>query len=132
MDIVSLPVELDKKRLDSKYRLVAVAAQRARELSLGAKAKIQTKSKKVTSIAVEETIGNNLEFLTGEEARKAKEEAKKFDYKKFLEEKRREGAPEDLSELEKDLRIYLNEKESGDKRALEDLFPERSSEGAEE
>ncbi len=129
MDLISLPAELDKKKIDGKYRLAAIAAQRARELSLGAKAKLQTKAKKVTTVAIEEALSGSLEFLTGEEARKAKEEAKKFDYKRLLEEKRREGAPEDLSELERDLKIYLHEREAGeDKKALEELFTEKPEE----
>jgi DNA-directed RNA polymerase subunit omega len=129
MDLISLPAELDKKKIDGKYRLAAIAAQRARELSLGAKPKLQSKAKKVTTVAIEEALNGTLEFLTGEEARKAKEEAKKFDYKRLLEEKRREGAPEDLSELERDLKIYLHEKEAGeDKKALEELFTEKPEE----
>ncbi len=128
MDLISLPVELDKKKIDGKYRLAAIAAQRARELSLGAKAKVQTKAKKVTTVAIEEALNGTLEFLVGEEARKAKDEAKKFDYKRLLEEKRREGAPEDLSELEKDLKIYLHEKETEERKALEELFTEKIEE----
>lgn len=128
MDLISLPAELDKKKIDGKYRLAAIAAQRARELSLGAKPKVHAKAKKVTTIAIEEAISGNLEFLVGEEARKAKEEAKRFDYKRLLEEKRKEGASEDLSELEKDLKIYLHEKEAEDKKALEELFIERTEE----
>lgn len=128
MDIISLPVEFDNKKIDGRFRLVTIAAQRARELALGAKPKVQTKGKKITTIAIEEAISGKLEFLVGEEARKSQEEAKKFDYRKLLEERRREGAPEDLSELEKDLKIYLHERETEEKADLERLF----SEGAEE
>jgi len=128
MDLISLPAEVDKKKIDGKYRLATIAAQRARELSLGAKPKIQTKAKKVTTVAIEEAISGSLEFLMGDEARKAREEAKKFDYRRLLEEKRREGAHEDLSELEKDLKIYLHEKETDDKKALEELFAEKGEE----
>lgn len=128
MDIISLPVEFDNKKIDGRFRLAIIAAQRARELALGAKPKIQTKGKKVTTIAIEEAINGKLEFLVGEEARKSQEEAKKFDFRKLLEERRREGAPEDLSELEKDLKIYLHERETEEKAELDRLF----SEGAEE
>jgi len=128
MDLISLPAELDKKKIDGKYRLATIAAQRARELSLGAKPKIQTKAKKVTTIAIEEAINGTLEFLVGDEAKKAKEEAKKFDYRRLLEEKRREGVHEDLSELEKDLKIYLHEKETDEKKAFEELFAEKREE----
>ncbi len=128
MDIVSLPAEIDKKKIDGRFRLASIAAQRARELSLGAKSKVPSKAKKVTTVAIDEAINGTLEFLIGEEARKAREEAKKFDYKRLLEERRREGAPEDLSELEKDLKIYLHEKETEDKKALEELFTEKTEE----
>lgn len=128
MDIISLPIEFDNKKIDSRFRLAIIAAQRARELALGAKPKIQSKGKKVTTIAIEEAISGSLEFLVGEEARKSHEEAKKIDYRRLLEEKRREEAPEDLSELEKDLKIYLHEKETEGKGKLERIF----SEGTEE
>lgn len=132
MDIISLPVEIDMKKIDGRYRLVMIASQRAKELSVGVKPKIQTKSKKVTAIAIEEAAQGKLEFLVGEEAIKAREEAKKFDYRRLLEEKRREATPEELTELEKDLKVYLHEKETMDKKALEELFGEKQEEGIEE
>lgn len=132
MDIISLPVEIDKKKIDGRYRLVTIASQRAKELSIGVKPKIQTKSRKVTAIAIEEAAMGKLEFLVGEEAIKAKEEAKKFDYRRLLEEKRREATPEELTELEKDLKVYLHEKETMDKKALEEIFGEKQEEGIEE
>jgi DNA-directed RNA polymerase subunit omega len=121
MDIISLPVDYDKKKIESRYRLVAIAAQRARELSLGATQKIQTKAKKVTTTALLEAISGNIEFITGEEAVIAREKAEKIDYKKLIEEKRK--PIEDLSELEKDLKVYLHEKGATEK-ALEELFAE--------
>jgi hypothetical protein len=83
-------------------------------------------------LALEETISNTVEFLTGEEAKKAKEEAQRFDYRKLLEEKKREVSGEDLTEFEKDLKVYLHEKEAIDKKALEGLFGEKREEGTEE
>jgi DNA-directed RNA polymerase subunit omega len=131
MNIISLPVEVDKKSIDGRFRLTSMASQRARELALGAKPKIATKSKKVTTIALEEALSGSLEFLVGEEAKQARQEAKKFDYRKLLEEKRREGAAEDLSELERDLKVYLHEKGADDRKALEDLFSEKPEDPAE-
>lgn len=132
MDIISLPVELDEKKIDGRYRLVMIAAQRAKDLSFGAKPKIQTKSRKVTTIAIEEAVQDRLEFVVGEEAKTAIEEAKKFDYRRMLEDKKKEATPEELTDLEKDLKVYLHEKETLDKKALEELFGERQEEGAEE
>ena len=132
MDIISLPVEYDHNKIDGKYRLVAIASQRAKSLSLGAKPKVQTKSRKITTIAIEEAAKGLLEFITGEEARKAREEASKFDYRKLLEESRKMAAAEDLTELEKDLKVYLHERETKDKKAFDELFSEKKEEETEE
>jgi DNA-directed RNA polymerase subunit omega len=132
MDIISLPVDYDRDKIDARFRIIAIASQRAKELAVGAVPKVRTKAKKITTVALEETTQNMVEFLVGEEAKKAKEDAKKFDYRKLLEEKKREMAGEDLTEFEKDLKVYLHEKETLDKRALEGLFGEKREEGAEE
>jgi len=55
------------------------------------------------------------------EAAVAREQAEKMDFKKMIEDKRR--PMEDLSDLEKDLKVYLHEKEATEK-ALEELFIE--------
>jgi DNA-directed RNA polymerase subunit omega len=132
MDIISLPIEYDADKLDGRFRIIAIASQRAKELAVGAQPKVTTKARKISTISLEETIADTLEFLTGEDAQKAKEEAKKFDYRKLLEEKKREMSGEGLTELEKDLKVYLHEKESLDKRALEGLFSEKREEDTEE
>ncbi len=132
MDIVSLPIEYDHDKIDGRFRIIAIAAQRAKELAAGAQPKVKTKAKKVSTIALEETISNTIEFLIGEQAKKAKEDAKRFDYRKILEEKKKEITGEDLTEFEKDLKVYLHEKEAIDKKALEGLFGEKREEGAEE
>lgn len=127
-DIISLPIELDKTKIDSRYRLVLIASQRTAELSLGALPKIEKKAKKVTTTALLEVLSDNIEYITGEEAQKAREKVEQINVKKLLEEKRR--AIPDLSELERDLKVYLHAKESAEKM-LEDLFtesPEKSSE----
>jgi DNA-directed RNA polymerase subunit omega len=132
MDVISLPIEYDRNKIDGRYRVVAIAAQRAKELSLGVNPKIKTKSRKITTIAIEETVSNNVEFLTGEQAKKAKEEAGKLDYRRLLEEREKEVAGEEVTELEKDLKVYLHEREATDKKALEKLFGDRREEGLEE
>jgi DNA-directed RNA polymerase omega subunit len=129
MDIISLPIEIDREKIDSRFRLVNMAAQRAKELSLGAKKKIQTKSKKVTTIAIEEALEGKLEYIVGEEAAKAREEERKFDYRKLLEERRR--VPADIRELEKDLKVYLHSKEE-EGRELSELFSNEGQRDIEE
>lgn len=132
MDVISLPIEYDRNKIDGRYRVVAIAAQRAKELSLGVNPKIKTKARKITTVAIEETVSNSVEFLTGEQAKKAKEEAGKLDYRRLIEEREKEVAGEEVTELEKDLKVYLHERETTDKKALEKLFGDRREEGLEE
>lgn len=129
LDIISLPIELDRSRIDSRYRLALIAAQRAAELSLGATAKLEKKAKKVTTTAILEVLMNKIDYITGEEATKAKDKIDKIDVKKLLEEKRR--AIPDLTELEKDLKVYLHGKETAEKM-LEDLFTDSDENISEE
>ncbi len=77
MDIISLPLEFDKDKIDSRFRLVVIAAQRARELSLGARPKVDEKCQKVSTVALLEAVQEKLEFLVGEEARQALETLEK-------------------------------------------------------
>ncbi len=72
-DIISLPIEIDRTKIDSRYRLALIAAQRAAELSLGATPKMEKKVKKVTTLSLLEVLSNKIEYITGEEALKAKE-----------------------------------------------------------
>lgn len=125
MDILSLPIEIEDSKIDSRFRLVIITSQRTKTLSEGAKALITTKYKKNTTIALEESILDKLDYLTGEEAVKAKEIAKKLEFKKKVTTMaKKEGMEEELSELEKDLKVYLLEKAETEKRK-EDIFGER-------
>lgn len=129
MDIISLPIELDREKIDSRYRLAIMAAQRASELSLGAQSKMEKKAKKVTTTALLEILSEKIDYITGDDAIRAKEQIEKIDIKKLLEEKRK--AIPDISELEKDLKVYLHGKESAEKM-LEDLFSESAEETSDE
>ncbi|MEE9524827.1 MAG: DNA-directed RNA polymerase subunit omega [Thermodesulfovibrionales bacterium] len=124
MDIVSLPIDFDIKKYHGRFGLVNIAAQRAKDLVAGSMPRVDTRYKKVVSIAIEETIQGEVDILIGEEAIKAKEVARKLDYKRLLEEKKRESEKEELSELEKDLKIYLYEKEGSEGVSANDLFSE--------
>lgn len=130
MDIISLPIEIDKEKIDSKFRLVNIAIQRAKDLSYGAKKRVQTRAKKPTTIAIEEALEGKLEYIVGEEAARAREEEKRFDYRKLLEEQRRR-VPPDIKELEKDLKIYLHNKEE-ESRELSEIFSDERQTDMEE
>lgn len=122
MDVLTSPVEFDKETVDSSFRLVNIVAQRAKELAIDENPKINSHYKKVTTIALEEASRGILEFIIGPEAKLAKEKARKLDHKRFLEERQRTSEQEDLSELEKDLKFYLHEKDDADKQKIDTLF----------
>jgi DNA-directed RNA polymerase subunit omega len=111
MDIISLPVECDRKKIDGRFRLVVAATKRARALYQGAQPRIASKAKKLTTLALEEVLSDKVKILTGEEAIRAKEEAKRLSYEGMIDEaKQKEALPEAMSEIEKDLKVYLHEK----------------------
>jgi len=124
MDIISLPIEYDKKKIDGNYRLVIAAVKRAKDLSQGVLPKIKSKAKKITTLALEEVASGAVNIIIGEAAVKANEDAKKLVHKRMMDEaQQKETMPEDLTELEKDLKVYLSEKtESEQKRSIEDIF----------
>jgi DNA-directed RNA polymerase omega subunit len=55
------------KNVDSKFRFITVAAQRAKQLQAGAKPRVETRSRKPTRIAVEETIAETISWEVREE-----------------------------------------------------------------
>lgn len=126
METISLPIKCENEKIDGSYRLVIAAVKRAKDLSQGALPSIQSKAQKITTLAIEEVVTGSVNVLTGDEAVKAMEEAKKLTHKKMMDEaQQKETMPEDMTELEKDLKIYLSEKgESEQKRTIEDIFGE--------
>jgi DNA-directed RNA polymerase subunit K/omega len=126
MDIISLPISCDNEGIDGTYRMVIASVKRAKALAQGVLPVTSSKANKITTLAIEEVASGAVKVLTGEEAVKASEESKKVTHKRFIDEaQQKEAMPEDVSELERDLRVYLTEKkQSEQKRTLEDIFGE--------
>jgi len=124
MDIISLPIAYDREKIDGAYRLVVASVKRAKALSLGALPVIASRAQKITTLAIEEVASGAVKILTGAEAVKASEEEKKLTHKRMMDEaQQKETMPEDMTELEKDLKVYLSEKgESEQKKTIEDIF----------
>jgi DNA-directed RNA polymerase subunit omega len=53
--------------VDSKFRFITVAAQRAKQLQSGAKPRVDTRSRKPTRVAVEETIAGAVSWEVSDE-----------------------------------------------------------------
>ncbi len=124
MDIISLPIETDNEEIDGTYRLVIASIQRAKHLSEGALPKKASKANKITTLAIEEVASGKVNLLKGKAAVLARAESKKNTTKRMMDEaQQKETMPEDVSELEKDLKVYLSEKgDVNKKKSIEDIF----------
>jgi len=58
------------KEVDSKFRFITVAAQRAKQVQNGAKPRVDAKSRKPTRVAIEEVLANAISWEMREEAPK--------------------------------------------------------------
>jgi len=124
-DIISLPIELNDRISDTKFRLVHISAQRVRQLSSGAPMLVSTRSIKDTTIALEESLIGKFKVVVGEEAKKAKEEFRKREERARMEEQL--SAKEE--EIRKELSAYLSEsqnEEGADEPSLTDVGDEEA------
>jgi DNA-directed RNA polymerase subunit omega len=55
------------KDVDSKFRFITVAAQRAKQVQQGAKPRVETRSRKPTRIAMEEVLAQTVSWEVKEE-----------------------------------------------------------------
>jgi DNA-directed RNA polymerase subunit K/omega len=51
--------------MDSKFKFIAIAAQRCRQLQKGAKPRVTSRSKKFTTIAQEEVLARQVQYYDG-------------------------------------------------------------------
>jgi DNA-directed RNA polymerase subunit omega len=55
------------KDVDSKFRFITVAAQRAKQVQNGAKPRVEARSRKPTRVAIEEVLANAVSWEMREE-----------------------------------------------------------------
>jgi DNA-directed RNA polymerase subunit omega len=59
-------------KVSNRYLLVVLSAKRARQINRGAPARVESRHKKPTSVALEEIAGNKVEYRVKEDAETAK------------------------------------------------------------
>lgn len=131
MDIVTLPIEFDEKKIDGRYRLVIAAAQRAREILQGLYPGKTARGSQACIMALEEVISKNVDIIKGEEAKRIRDKVKRTNYERMIEEASANEAitSKELSELEKDLKVYLTEKGGKESRiSIDDIFENKKEE----
>lgn len=109
MEIIELPIEPKGTSLDSRYRLVVIGAQRARQLMEGARASEDTKYLKATTVALEEFLEGELTYVTGKDARLAQREARKVREEAARKRALLEREEEISNEIKKDLSVYVDD-----------------------
>ena len=109
MDALTLLPDYQKLSVESRSRLVIIAAQRARQLMQGARPALPTKHTKPTTIALEEMLKGKVKFLIGKEARQAMKEARKQRERELEKLTMAQVAGADADEIKKDLSVVVDD-----------------------
>ncbi len=112
MEVISLPVGVNKDEIDSRYRLVIIVSQRARQLMEGNPRVVSTRYRKMTTTALEEVMEKKLDFYTGKDARQAHREARRLHEEEMRHQALQAKEREISTEISKDLSVYVDDSES--------------------
>ena len=108
MDALSLLPQHHQKDFDSRYRIVLIAAQRAKQLVRGAGSEGTSKFTKDTSKALEEVLGGNVPYLMGDEAKQAIRDAKMANQRP-IDPALYAQPDENAKEIKKELSVYIDD-----------------------
>ena len=108
MDALSLLPQHHQKEFDSRYRIVLIAAQRAKQLMRGAEATRASKFSKETSMALEEVLGGSVPYLIGDEAKQAIRDAK-MAHQRPIDQALYAQPDENSQEIKKELSVYIDD-----------------------
>jgi DNA-directed RNA polymerase subunit omega len=108
MDALSLLPQHHQKEFDSRYRIVLIAAQRAKQLMRGAEATRASKFSKETSMALEEVLGGSVPYLIGDEAKQAIRDAK-MAHQRPIDPALYAQPDENSQEIKKELSVYIDD-----------------------
>jgi DNA-directed RNA polymerase subunit omega len=108
MDALSLLPEHNQKDFDSRYRIVLVAAQRAKQLIRGPEYETTSKFSKDTSRALEEVLQGRVPYLTGQDAREAIRDAR-IANQRPIDPAMYAQPDETAKEIKKELSVYIDD-----------------------
>ena len=108
--IDTLPLLPDDKSatFDSRYRVVLVAAQRAKQIMRSGQQLQTSKYAKETSIALEEVFRGDVHYLVGQDARQAIRDDRRSIGRDFDQPASAEG-DEDAKEIRQQLSVYIDD-----------------------
>ena len=108
MDALSLLPQHHQKEFDSRYRIVLIAAQRAKQLVRGAESEGTSKFTKDTSRALEEVLAGSVPYLVGDEAKQAIRDAKMASQRP-IDPALYAQPDETAQEIKKELSVYIDD-----------------------
>jgi len=108
IDTLPLLPDNNSNQFDSRYRVVQVAAQRAKQIMRSGKQSETSKYAKETSMALEEVLRGDVAYLIGEDAREAIRVATRSVGPEFDQSLLIEG-DEDAKEIQKQLSVYIDD-----------------------
>ena len=108
MDALSLLPQHHQTEFDSRYRIVLIAAQRAKQLVRGTVSEGTSKFTKDTSKALEEVLGGRVPYLVGDEAKQAIRDAKMVNQRP-IDPALYAQPDETAQEIKKELSVYIDD-----------------------
>ena len=108
MDALSLLPQHHQKDFDSRYRIVLIAAQRAKQLVQGAESTTTSNFSKNTSKALEEVLQGRVPYLMGQEAKDAIRDAKLVNQRP-IDPALYAQPDENAKEIKKELSVYIDD-----------------------
>ena len=108
MDALSLLPEHDQTDFDSRYRIVLIAAQRAKQLVRGSESETKSKFSKNTSKALEEVLQGSVPYLIGQDARDAIRDARMANQRP-IDPAMYAQPDETAKEIKKELSVYIDD-----------------------
>ena len=108
MDALSLLPQHHQKEFDSRYRIVLIAAQRAKQLVRGGEPYLASKFSKDTSRALEEVLNGQVPYLIGQEAKEAIKMAKRAN-ERPIDPALYAQPDENAQEIKKELSVYIDD-----------------------
>ena len=109
MDPLVLLPEHHQKQFDSRFRIVLIAAQRAKQMIQGPPTEGPSKFRKETSQALEEVLKGDVSFLVGQEARQALKESHSVHEREFAPSLLAAKPDETSKEIQKELSVYIDD-----------------------
>jgi len=107
-DMLALLPDDRDGRFDSRYRVVLVAAQRAKQIMRSGQQSPTSKYTKETSMALEEVLHGDVPYVMGEDARQALRDSKRHTERGFDPSLLAEG-DEDAKEIQQQLSVYIDD-----------------------